>query len=79
MNSRSFHPSHNTQCEKGQTVRVRDVIWSRWAGQCGIIVKVKPDNRGKRILGKYVVQFPDNDQEEFWGIQLEMDFSDHRV
>jgi hypothetical protein len=74
MNARSFQRAARAPCEKGQIVRVRDVIWSRWAGQIGIVVQVKPNERGKRVLDKYVVRFADNDQEEFWGIQLEMDF-----
>jgi hypothetical protein len=77
MDARSFQASPSLPCEKGQVVRVRDVIWSRWAGQSGVIVEVKPDKRGKRILDKYVVQFADNDQEEFWGIQLEIEISNH--
>jgi len=78
MNPGSFQTPYTPQCEKGQTVRVRNVIRSRWAGQIGVIVEVKPDQRGKRVLDKYVVQFASNDQEEFWGIQLETDFRNHR-
>jgi len=78
MNARSFQGAVSVPCVKGQSVRVRDVIWSRWAGQTGIIVDVKLNQRGKRVLDKYVVRFADNDQEEFWGIQLEMDFPNQR-
>jgi hypothetical protein len=38
-------------------------------------MQVKPDKHGERVLGKYIVQFADNDQEEFWGIQLEAELS----
>ena len=76
MNARSFQAALGAPCEKGQMVRIRDVIWSRWAGQTGIIVEVKPNQRGKRVLDKYVIRFADNDQEEFWGIQLETDLPD---
>lgn len=78
MNAGSYQGTHDAPCEKGQTVRVRDVIWSRWAGKIGIIVEIRPNQRGKRVLDKYVVRFADNDQEEFWGIQLEMDFPNQR-
>jgi hypothetical protein len=78
MNARSYPGAHDGPCEKGQIVRVRDVIWSPWAGQTGIIVELRPNERGKHVLDKYVVRFADNDQEEFWGIQLEMDFSSQR-
>ena len=78
MNARSFQGAAGAPCEKGQIVRVRHVIWSQWAGQTGTIVEVKANQRGKRVLDKYVVRFADNHQEEFWGIQLEMDFPNQR-
>ena len=58
--------------ERGQVVRVSPLIRNRHVGQFGTVIEVKPDKRGKRMLDKYVLKFPDNDQEEFWEIQLEM-------
>jgi hypothetical protein len=63
--------------EKGQLVRVRPLLRNPRLGQSGIVVEVKPDKRGERVLDKYIVQFADNDQEEFWGIQLEAELSVH--
>lgn len=40
-----------------------------------MVLEVKLDKRGERVLDKYIVQFADNDQEELWGIQLEEEFS----
>jgi hypothetical protein len=64
--------------EKGQLVRIRSLLRNRRAGQSGFVIQVKPDKRGERVLDKYIVQFADNDQEEFWGIQLEAELSVHQ-
>ena len=57
--------------EKGELVRIRDVISSRYAGRFGRVVAVLPNKRNEETLDKYVVVFPDGDQQEFWGIRLE--------
>jgi hypothetical protein len=61
--------------EKGQLVRVRPLLCNPKKGQAGVVMQVRPDARGTRVLDKYVVQFTDNDEEEFWGIQLEAELS----
>jgi hypothetical protein len=58
--------------EKGDLVIVRDVIWTSRKGQAGQIVQSKPTRAGRASnLDKYVVVFPDGDQEEMWDVQLE--------
>lgn len=59
------------QFEKGGLVRVRPVVSNRHRGEVGVVMHAKLDQHGVRVLDKYIVQFADNDQEEFWGIQLE--------
>lgn len=63
--------------EQGQIVRIRPLICNRHMGESGVVVQVRPDKSGERALDKYVVQFADNDQDEFWGIQLEVEPSVH--
>lgn len=65
--------SQLTQFEKGERVRVRPLVCNRHRGETGVVLKVRLDQRGVRVLDKYIVRFDDNDQEEFWGIQLETD------
>jgi hypothetical protein len=55
----------------GETVRIRDVITSRYAGQSGRVIGVRHSPRGENTLDKYTVLFPAAEQEEFWDIQLE--------
>jgi len=47
--------------------------------ETGIIVHVRLDKNGERALDKYVVQFADKDQDEFWSIQLEVEPSVDRA
>ena len=56
---------------KGELVRIRDVIATRYAGQSGRIMAVHPSKRGEVTLDKYIVVFAGGEQEEFWDIQLE--------
>jgi hypothetical protein len=65
--------------EKGQLVRVRPLLLVPRMGRLGVVTQAKPDRRGEQVLDKYVVEFDDGKQEEFWGIQLEAELSDHRV
>jgi hypothetical protein len=37
----------------------------------GTAIRMNLNESGERVFDKYVVQFADNDQEEYWGIQLE--------
>ncbi len=62
--------------DKGQAVRVQ-FLSSRHNGESGVVVHVRLDKCGERALDKYVVLFPDNDQDEFWSIQLGMAPSVH--
>jgi hypothetical protein len=55
----------------GQLVRVRPVNCNRRHGESGVIVHVKLSVLGERALDRYIVQFDDRDQEEFWSIQLD--------
>jgi hypothetical protein len=57
--------------EKGEFVVVRDVIFSRREKQVGRVISVKPSKWATSSLDKYVVTFPDGEQEEFWDVQLE--------
>jgi hypothetical protein len=43
--------------------------------ETGIVVHVRLDKNGERALGKYVVQFANKGQDEFWSIQLEVEAS----
>jgi hypothetical protein len=61
--------------EVGQTVRIRDVIASRYAGQSGQVLDRKPAPRGGATLDKYIVLLPSGDRHEFWSIQLEKNSS----
>ena len=61
--------------EKGQAVRVRPLVCNRHMRETGIVVHVRLDKNGERALGKYVVQFADKGQDEFWSIQLEVEAS----
>lgn len=61
--------------EKGQAVRVRPLVCNRHMRETGIVVDVRLDKNGERALDKYVVQFADKDQDEFWSIQLEVELS----
>ena len=65
--------------EKGQAVRVRPLVCNRHMRETGIIVHVRLDKNGERALDKYVVQFADKDQDEFWSIQLEVEPSVDRA
>ncbi len=56
---------------KGQEVRVRPLNCNRRHGESGIIVHVELNVPGERALDRYIVQFDDRDQEEFWSIQLD--------
>lgn len=68
-------PAGKTRYEQGQVVRVSAIVRNRHVGQFGTIVQVKPDRAGAHILDKYVLRFADNDQEEFWDMQLETESS----
>jgi hypothetical protein len=61
--------------QKGQAVRVRPLVCNRHMQETGIVVHVRLDKHGERALDKYVVQFADKDQDEFWSIQLEVETS----
>ena len=52
-------------------VRMRDVIVTSYRGHVGRIVEIKPNQRGKETLDKYIVLFPDGQTVEVWSIQLE--------
>ncbi len=56
---------------KGQGVRVRPLNCNRRHGESGIIVHVELNLLGEQALDRYIVQFDDRDQEEFWSIQLD--------
>lgn len=57
--------------EKGERVVIRDVISTRRKGQEARVIAIKPSKFDRSSLDKYIVVFPDGEQEEFWDIQLE--------
>jgi len=54
----------------GERVRIRNVIWTRYAEQTGQIVGINT-KRQPLTLHKYTVLFENKHQEDFWHIQLE--------
>jgi len=64
-------PLPASRFEIGQIVRIRNVIATRYAGQLGRILELKPAQRGTSTLDKYIVMLSSGDQKEFWSIQLE--------
>jgi len=58
--------------KKSDLVIVRNVIWTSRKGQGGHILRIKPAMHGRPVnLDKYVVVFPDGNEETMWDIQLE--------
>jgi hypothetical protein len=53
----------------GSLVEIRDVISTRYFGQTGTVVVVRPSRRN-RTLDKYVVRFASGVEKVFWNIQL---------
>jgi hypothetical protein len=53
----------------GSLVEIRDVISTRYFGQTGTVVLVRPSRRSP-TLDKYVVRFADGVEKLFWDIQL---------
>ena len=56
---------------KGQLVRIRPLRCNRRPGEAGVVVHVKVNGQGHTALDKYIVEFEDRNQEEFWRIQLD--------
>ena len=52
------------------SVRIRDVISTRYEGQTGRIIGVKLSRRGKETLNKYRVRFVDGQTIEVWSITI---------
>jgi hypothetical protein len=71
MTSKAVSGSSLPRYERGQLVRVRSAFSNRHSAQYGVVVETILSNDGNRTLDKYVIQFADKDQDEFWGIQLE--------
>jgi two-component system, cell cycle response regulator DivK len=55
----------------GDIVRIRPVIFSRFAGRAGSVIRVHTSHAGTHTLDKYAVSFSDGSQGEFWDVQLE--------
>ena len=53
----------------GDTVKIMSSMRSRFAGQTGPVIEIKPSPRAQ-TLDKYVVRFENSDQETFWDIEL---------
>jgi len=58
--------------EKGQLVKIRDVISNRQTGHTGRVTEVTRDPRGAQTSDKYTISFPNGESQEFWNIQLEL-------
>lgn len=59
--------------EEGQVVRVRRLFVNRHYGEQGLVIRAKLNQHGERVLDKYIIQFSNDEREEFWGIQLEIE------
>ena len=66
MNTMSPAPAYAL----GERVRIKNVIWTRYAEQTGQIVGIST-KRQALTLHKYTVLFENKHQEDFWHIQLE--------
>jgi hypothetical protein len=56
---------------EGQLVRIRPLRCNRRLGESGVVIHVKLNGQGHTALDKYIVEFEDRDQEEYWSIQLD--------